>query len=108
MATATVQIKVRVTKAYSRMPSIIGAIKADSARMAYNFVRRAASLARAMCPVRTGALKSSIQIIKLTSGWRLLVGERYGAYVNYGTRHHPPQPFFSQAVQMARQGMRAT
>lgn len=108
MATATVNVRVRVTKAYSRMPSIIGSIKADTARMAYNFVRRAAALARSLCPVRTGALKASIQIVKLPSGWRLLVGERYGVYVNYGTRHHPPQPFFSSAIQLARAGMHST
>jgi hypothetical protein len=104
---ATVRINVKTEKAYSRIPSIIGKIKADTARMAYNFIRRAASLARSLAPVRTGFLKGSIITIKLTKGWRLLVGADYGAYVNYGTRNTPANPFFSQAVAIAKAEMRA-
>lgn len=104
---ATVRVKVKSSKAYSRIPSIIGQIKAETAQMAYNFVRRAASLARSFAPIRTGFLKSSVQTIKIAKGWRLLVGADYGAYVNYGTRHMAPQPFYDQAIAMALMELRA-
>lgn len=103
--TAAIRIEVKATKAYSHIPSIIGKIKADTARMAYNFVRRAASLMRTLAPVRSGYLKASIVTLKIAMGWRLEVGASYGAYVNYGTRHHPPQPFFDQAIMLAKAEM---
>lgn len=54
---------------------------------------------KSKAPVDTGNLKNSIQAVKLNSqAWRVIVGAEYGAYVEYGTVHTGPQPFFMPAV----------
>lgn len=59
--------------------------------------------ARSLAPVRTGYLKSSIQIHGLGgTSYRVSVGAHYGKFVEYGTRYMHAQPFFTPAVELAR------
>jgi len=53
--------------------------------------------ARAIVPVRTGYLQSTIYY--RTVEWEIIVGARalYAGYVEYGTRYMAPQPFLGPA-----------
>lgn len=58
--------------------------------------------AKARAPVRTGNLRASISAEKTADlEWTVSVAAEYAAYVNYGTRHTAPNPFFTQAVEAA-------
>lgn len=56
--------------------------------------------AKARAPVRTGNLRASISAESTGAmEWTVSVAAEYAAYVNYGTRHTAPNPFFTQAVE---------
>lgn len=59
--------------------------------------------AKARAPVDTGFLRTSIQS-EMTgeSEATISVGAEYGAFVEYGTRKTPAQPFLTPAVDAAR------
>jgi len=56
------------------------------------------NLARKLCPVRTGRLRSSI--FSQVEDWMLLVGAKapYAVYVEFGTRYIQPRHFLSRAI----------
>jgi HK97 gp10 family phage protein len=62
--------------------------------------------ARALAPVRTGKLKSSIRSRAQAPHWQIVQAHApYAIYVEYGTRHHHAQPFFNPAVEMVSHRM---
>ena len=77
------------------------------AMVIYRFSINVQKRARLKAPVRTGALKNSIRAKKIRVGmWEIKVGVHYGIYVEYGTRHMAPQPYFRPAIEAARRQMR--
>lgn len=66
------------------------------------------SRARQLAPVRTGALRDSIDYIILhgesgeRSELRITIGEPYGIYQEFGTRNISPHPFIRPALLEAR------
>lgn len=60
-------------------------------------------VAKQLCPVDTGNLKSSIGALPVSSE-RVLVGTAvlYGKFVEYGTSRSPAQPFLTPAFAQAR------
>ena len=68
-----------------------------------------ASIARQLCPVDTGFLRSSIAIESSREGMfiRLVVGAFYAGYVEYGTPFSAAQPFIRPAAQSVHRRMRA-
>ena len=64
-----------------------------------------ANAARALCPVRTGYLRSTIYA--QLEDWRLRVGAsaRYAAYVEFGTRYMGARRFLSRALELRMQAL---
>lgn len=59
--------------------------------------------AKVRAPVDTGFLRSSIQSRRESElVGEAKVGAEYGAYVEYGTRHTAPRPFFTPAFESAK------
>lgn len=107
MATATIRVK--TYKQWNHIPSIIKSLRSESARATYNFARTVAAEARRRAPVRTGYLRSSIVNEKVDYGHhRVTVGAHYGAFVEYGTRHMAPRPYFRPAVEVAKREFEAS
>lgn len=93
-------IRIKTSRQFNQIPSIVKRIRSNSAQAAYNFARGTAASARRRAPVRTGYLRSSIVNEKIDYGrHKVTVGARYGAYVEYGTRNMAAQPFFRPAVE---------
>lgn len=103
-------------------------LKSESGALAYNTARKVAAAARRRVPqppgiaprtpwaknspsgyVRTGNLKRSIDRVKLEPGKHaVVVNEKYGRYVEYGTRYMIAQPFLAPAIREARTELRKT
>lgn len=78
-------------------------IESVSAEDAYNFARRVTSGYRERVHVITGNLKKSIKTEKVAEGHhRIVVGEYYGVYEEYGTRYRPAHPAFVPALEEAK------
>lgn len=89
---------------------IIAQMKVEVARRLNNTAQYAVDQMRDLCPVDTGALKSTIRQDhtavpdNLTAIVRAGTPEiNYGAYINYGTHKMPAQPFFTVAMLLTRQ-----
>lgn len=101
-------------------------LETNSARISYNFARRAVSHARAFAPVDTGFLKSQIEWERLGKGhYEVRVngsvsaetGAYYAIYVEYGhtivnsqgerVGYQQAQPFFRPAIELALAEFRA-
>ena len=94
---------VRVDKNFGDPNSIVAKFKDGTALQTYLSARRVAAGARRRAPVRTGKLRSSISTTRVAFGHHeVRVGARYGAYVEYGTRHQPAQPFLRPAIEAER------
>lgn len=95
----TIPITINASKR-SYMASYITKLKADCARLAYNAAQRIRTQARALAPVLTGYLKSSILLQRLGVGhYKIVVKAKYGLYVEFGTRYMRAQPFLTPAAQ---------
>jgi HK97 gp10 family phage protein len=106
MAAIKIRLKTRIT--YNAVPSLQKSVVANSNAAAYNFARRTEAIAKMLAPVRTGFLKGSIQRITDSPGHhRVVVGARYGAFVEYGTRYMAAQPYFRPAVEEAKRQFKA-
>lgn len=66
-----------------------------------------AECARGMCPVDTGALRSSISVSADGAGAVVSAGEDYAVYVEFGTYKTPAQPFLAPALSAAAGEMTA-
>lgn len=73
----------------------------EGARRAAEYV---AERARMYCPVDTGELRASIQVISSMNGtiWHVLATAHYARFVEYGSMHGntfiPPNPFMRRAM----------
>lgn len=104
----SVRITVKTRRRWGRTDSIIKNVKSNSAQNAYDFARGATASAKARCPVDTGALKASIQHKKVGERHhQIRVGQFYGAYVEYGTRHMAAQPYLRPAIEEHKRLFRA-
>lgn len=78
-------------------------VATNTNRAAYNFAQRVEGGAKRRVHVISGRLRRSIVRVTLAPGkHRVIVGEYYGIYEEFGTRHRPPHPFFRPAVAAAR------
>jgi HK97 gp10 family phage protein len=58
--------------------------------------------AKMEAPVDTGYLRSSITSSKVgPAEWEVRAGADYASFVNFGTRHMAPRPFFTHAAERA-------
>ncbi len=97
---STVRLTVSTKIRHSQVPSIIKNVRSNSDQWTYDFARAGAAGARHRVHVITGRLKRSIQNVKAgPHHHKIIVGEYYGAYEEYGTRHRPPHPFLRPAVE---------
>lgn len=104
----TIGITVKTRRAPSQVPSIVKNVRSNSGRAAYNFARGATANARRRVHVITGALRASIHHQKVgPNHHKIIVGEHYGAYEEYGTRHRPPHPFLRPAIEDQKRLFRA-
>lgn len=103
MATASATIRIKIT-GRSGTEKLIKRLENNAAELAKETAKVIHETAVFEAPVLTGRLKQSITTSKrkATNGYQVKVGARYGVYVNYGTRHHAPQPFFTAAVAAGR------
>jgi len=85
---------------FNRIPELIAAVEATSRRAPKKVADRIASTARSLAPVRTGALRGSIESVSLTRGKEaeVRVGVDYAKFVEYGTYKMAAQPFLTPAV----------
>jgi HK97 gp10 family phage protein len=58
--------------------------------------------ARAVCPVDTGNLRSSITVVPIPGGVNVGTAVEYGPYVEFGSQHQQAQPFMGPAIEKAR------
>ena len=82
---------------------VISALPGNAQKVAENYVNNVTHFATVSSPVLTGRMKQSIS--KKQTGphsYVAWVGVYYGVYVNFGTRHQQPQPFWSTSVAQAK------
>jgi HK97 gp10 family phage protein len=97
----SVDVNVKVN--HGSIPSVIADLEAAESTSAYNVAQFVQKRVREFAPIRTGYLKKSVSIEKITGRtWRVSVGASYGGFVEFGTRHMAAQPFFIPAVEEAR------
>lgn len=66
----------------------------------YGRAQRINAIAKTLCPVRTGHLRASIKVVKLSDGgYRIGTDVNYAVYVEFGTRYMHAQPFLRPALQ---------
>lgn len=95
----------RVAKTDTR--NVIRTLKSNASRLPMETVREFNDDAMATAPVDTGRLKDSHQTIRLLNtadsySAMQRVNAFYGIYVNNGTRNMAAQPWWSQALAVAR------
>ncbi len=96
----TVDLRIKTRKTYGGIPSIQKNVRSNSAQWSYDFARATAAEARQRVHVITGNLRRSIRTEKTGPySHKVIVGEHYGAYEEYGTRHRPAHPFLRPAVE---------
>ena len=66
----------------------------------------AADAMRAAAPVDTGELRASISVAATENGARIRCSSPHAAFVEFGTQHQKPQPFFRNAVRRQRQALK--
>jgi len=93
-------------KEFSIELSLIPEQLTDAADTALN-LPRALGLARAYCPVKTGALRDTIRVERTgPHSAKLSAGDtnvRYAGFVHEGTSRMPPRPFIAQALAVERE-----
>ena len=70
--------------------------------------QEALSRAQSLVPVRTGALRNSLQQSPITNGAEILARRPYAIYLEYGTRRMSARPFLLPALQESDYSARMT
>lgn len=85
---------------FNRIPALIAAVEANSRTAPMRAAEKIAASAKAYAPVDTGYLRSSIRAVSVSAGKEadVVVSAPYAAFVEYGTRYMPAQPFLYPAV----------
>lgn len=92
-------LKVTTEILYNSFPSIVSHLDSEQAKVAAKFAKKLELLAKSMAPVRTGALRGSIESMRESkTSWTVVVGVPYGAYVEYGTSRMAARPFLRKAT----------
>lgn len=102
MAVGEYQATIRVRRDRG-LDRVIAALPGNAQKAAENYVNNVTRLATASAPVLTGHMKQSISKKQTgPSSYVAWVGAYYGVYVNFGTRHQQPQPFWTTSVAQAK------
>jgi len=85
---------------FNRIPALIAFVEAESRAAVKKNADAIVRDAKALAPVDTGALRSSIQAVSIEAGKEadVEVNVSYAAYVEYGTYKMAAQPYLSPAV----------
>ena len=95
-----IMLGVRVTK--DRLDQVIAAIPGGADYATELAADGVINRARAIVPVRTGALKSSITKIGGGGFWIVTAETHYAGFVEWGTRFMAAQPYLRPAVEGLR------
>lgn len=87
---------------FNRIPALIAAVEANSRSVPKKVADKIAAQARAVVPVRTGYLQSSIVSVSISAGKEAEVQANapYAAFVEYGTYKMAARPFLAPSVDM--------
>lgn len=98
-----IALGVKVTKR-NRIPELRRSLRPRAERILNNAAMQIASIARQLCPVDTGNLRDSIAIETFSGhrpgfgvAKRVVVGEFYAPFVEFGTSRMAAQPFLYPA-----------
>ena len=102
------RVSIKTQLVFNKLPELRGQVR----RRAADAVTKAAfdveAQAKALAPVDTGALKSSIQAQPEGDlAARVDVGAEYGIYVEFGTRKMRAQPFLEPAAEQVKPSFEA-
>lgn len=87
----------------NRLPALGKAIRDKSKTQRSKAAEDLRDRARQEAPVKSGALRDSIQVTGQGDSTDLVtVGAPYASYVNSGTRRMAPNPFWDRAVEAMR------
>lgn len=84
------RISINYDNGLSSLADAVSQSVADVIEAAGNAV---ADSARSVCPVRTGALRNSIEVTREGSCARVSANTDYAAYVEFGTSKMAPEPY---------------
>jgi HK97 gp10 family phage protein len=93
---------IRVTVNRQKLRALIAELPARADAIAGRGAGHAAKSARALVPVRTGALRASIRAERTDAGHAVRAGGGavdYAAYVEFGTQRMAAQPYLRPAVE---------
>lgn len=101
------KVKVRYkAKATNLIERILDSLRSKPNRIIKETARIILRESQLLCPMRTGALRLSGQMVKSgPNEYTVSYGNEevnYDIYVEYGTRYMRAQPFFNPAVEIAR------
>jgi len=83
-----------------RLPAVRAAVRVAAGRAAEVAANEMAAEAQRLAPVKTGRLRESIQVRKLSeTAWEVSVEAPYAAFVEYGTSRAAPRPCFRPAFE---------
>lgn len=87
-----------------RIPALMARVEATARAAVMKVAGSIAREAQANAPVRTGALRDSIEASSVATGKEaeVQVGAPYGGYVEYGTRYMAAEPFLGPAIDAHR------
>ena len=93
-----------------RLKAILTIVRKEVGRINYEVAQRGADRARALVPVRTGALLESIDVNGGGMTWRFGSFDYPGGrpvprFVEYGTSRTPAQPYMQPASEGARSAL---
>lgn len=96
-------MSIRVGVVTNRFPELAKRAPAIASAVIRFGVEEVEREAKRRAPVRTGALRDSIQgrVLNQHAG-DVTVGVEYGPYVEYGTRFAPAQPYLTPAAEVVR------
>lgn len=91
---------------FNNLPNMFKNMKVEADKVSERTADRCSLMAKAYCPVDTGALRDSIHIEKDEEvGWAVVAGDteiNYALYQEYGTVHQPGTPFLTPASERIR------
>lgn len=93
------QMAVRIV--FDAFPALIAATPTQRTELVRSTALFVEADAKRRAPVRTGALRRSIQSVIRAAAAVVRVGVDYGVYVEYGTHRMPARPYLRPAVEAA-------
>ncbi len=84
-----------------RLSMLPDALNAAALAAAQDAAAEAVRTAKALVPVRTGALRASISATKTANGAMIRAARPYALYVELGTRRAAPHPYLLPAAREA-------